>query len=277
VATATPNILLAEDDAVATIVLNRPDKLNAFADDMRERLSAALDEVAARPHLRALVVTGAGRAFCAGGDVHHMLGLARDGAGFERLKPLLDAGRGVVTRLVELPIPTIAAVNGIAAGAGLHLALACDLCLASDRAGFAATFVKIGLHPDWGGTWSLPRRVGLAMAKEMCWTGDTVDAARALEIGLVQRVVPHEKVMDEAIALARRLAAAPAASVRASKRNLSASRFRTLAECLDAEERAQAECWASPDAREGLAAFAEKRTPRFGAAPSPVSRALRFE
>jgi len=271
-------ILLAEDEGVATLVLNRPDKLNAFAGDMRERLYEALEAVAARPHLRALVITGAGRAFCAGGDVHHMAGLAAQGAAFDALRPLLEAGRRVVERLAALPIPTIAAVNGAAAGAGLNLALACDLRIASERATFGATFVRIGLHPDWGGTYFLPRLVGEAKAKELCWLGDVVEAGEAFRIGLVQRVVPHEAMMNEALALARRLAQAPATSVREVKGTLGASWTRTLEACIAAEVDAQQACWESPDVREGLDAFVAKRAPVFGAPAREADRPTgRFE
>jgi 2-(1,2-epoxy-1,2-dihydrophenyl)acetyl-CoA isomerase len=253
-------ILLAEAEGVATLVLNRPERLNAFADDMREQLIAALDAAAARGGIGALVLTGAGRAFSAGGDVHHMAALRQRGAGAEALRPLIDAGRAAIEKLVALPFPTIAAVNGPAAGAGLNLALACDLRIASERASFAESFVRIGLHPDWGGTFFLPRRVGLARALELAWTGDSIDAAEALRIGLVNQVVPHEA----ARALARRLAAAPRLATRLIKRSLHAALERPLAACLDAETEAQAACWASADVAEGLAAFTEKRQPAFG-------------
>src|SRR6185503_15585166 len=178
-------IQLRRDGAVARITLNRPDKLNAFAEDMRERLIDALDAVAADRDARVLILTGAGRAFCAGGDVRHMVDLKRRRAEFHELEPLLTAGRTIVSRLQALTIPTVAAVNGVAAGAGCNLALACDLRWASDQATFGETFVRIGLHADWGGTYFLPRLVGLPMALEMCWTGDVIDAQRALQIGLV--------------------------------------------------------------------------------------------
>ena len=152
-------------EGVARVTLDRPDKLNAFADDMREQLIAALDHVAVAPDVRALVITGAGRAFCSGGDVRHMVALKERDAGFDGVEPLLAAGASIVTRLDSLPFPTIAAVNGVAAGAGLNLALACDLRLASDAATFGETFVRIGLHPDWGGTYFLPRLVGMSKAQ----------------------------------------------------------------------------------------------------------------
>ncbi len=273
-------ILLAVADGVATLVLNRPEKLNAFADDMRERLIETLDAAAARPDVGALVITGAGRAFCAGGDVGHMTALKAAEAPFEELEPLLERGGDVVTRIAALPFPVIAAVNGTAAGAGLNLALACDVRIASEQATFGATFVRIGLHPDWGGSYFLPRRTGLAEALLLCWTGDVIDAAEALRVGLVERIAGHDRVLDEAQALARRLAAAPRASVRAVKRSLRASDQRTLAECLDAERDAQAACWASADVAEGLRAFVEKRAPVFGDAAldldAPPSRGARL-
>ena len=284
----TDLILLESAGGVATLTLNRPAKLNAFADDMREQLVAALERVAADPGARVLVIAGAGRAFCAGGDVHHMARLKERGAGFEELRPLLEAGRAAVARLAALPMPTIAAVNGVAAGAGLNLALACDLRIASDHASFGETFARIGLHPDWGGSYFLPRLVGLAKALELCWLGDMVDAAEALRIGLVNRVVPAEALMNEVGALAARLAQSPRASLRLVKQTLAASFPRTLDRCFDAEMEAQASCWETPDVAEGLAAFVEKRPPRFGAgdsahptgagrAPSPDVLAGKFE
>ncbi|HEY2955150.1 MAG TPA: enoyl-CoA hydratase-related protein [Candidatus Eisenbacteria bacterium] len=276
-------VILSEADGVATVLLNRPEKLNAFADDMREQLSAALDTVARRG-ARALVVTGAGRAFSAGGDLNFMVGLKERGAGYEGLASLVERGGEAVARLAALPFPTLAAVNGPAAGGGLNLALACDLVVASDRATFGQTFVRIGLHPDWGGTYFLPRRVGLAKALELCWTGEMIDAQEALRIGLVEHVWPHESFDAEAKALAARLAAAPRTSVRLAKQALRAGLERTLAECLAAETEAQAACWNSPDSGEGIRAFVEKRKPSFGAgetaslaAAAPSGAARRFE
>ena len=249
---------------VARITLDRPDKLNAFADDMREQLIAALDQVAAAPGVNVLVITGAGRAFCSGGDVRHMVELKARDAAFKELEPLLELGGAIVTRIAALPFPTIAAVNGVAAGAGMNLAVACDLRFASDAASFGETFVRIGLHPDWGGTHALPRLVGLPKALELCWSGDVIDAAEALRLGLVNRVIAHEQFDAEVNAFAAKLATAPQASVRAAKQSLRASGVRTLEECLDAESAAQRACWASADSGEGLRAFVEKRAAKFG-------------
>ena len=259
-------VLLDVREGVATLTLNRPEKLNAFAADMRERLGQALDRVTADRTVRVLVITGAGRAFCAGGDVGHMVQLRERDASFEEFEPMLDAGRVAVTRLAALDIPTVARVNGAAAGAGLNLALACDLRIASDQATFGETFVRLGLHPDWGGTYSLVRRVGLSKALELCWLGDMIDAVEALRIGLVNRVVPHAALDDEVGRLAARLAAAPQTSVRLIKRTLTAAAHRSLAECLEAEVDAVATCWETEDVAEGVRAFVEKRAPRFGSA-----------
>lgn len=274
-------ILLSIENRVAVVTLNRPEKFNAFAGDMRERLVEALDAVAVSD-ANVLVITGAGRAFCAGGDVGFMQKLKEDGAPYDGLAPLIDAGRDIVTRLAALPVPVLAAVNGVAAGAGANLMLACDVRLASDEARFGESFVKIGLHADWGGTFALPRAVGLGKALDLCWTGDVIGADDMLRVGLVQRVWPAASFASEWQAYATKLAAAPQTSVRALKANLRASLHRTLEQCLDAETAAQEACWNSPDSTEGVRAFAEKRTAvfgaparEFGAAPHPRSR--RFE
>ncbi|MFM7232789.1 MAG: enoyl-CoA hydratase/isomerase family protein [bacterium] len=281
---STPSsILLSVANGVAVVTLNRPDKLNAFAGDMRERLVQALECVAEDRSVRVLVLTGAGKGFCSGGDVQHMVDLKARDAGFDALAPLLDAGRAIVTRLAAFEIPVIAAVNGVAAGAGCNLALACDVRLASSDARFGETFVRIGLHPDWGGTWALPRLAGTAAALDLCWTGDLVSADDALRLGLVQRVFPAAEFEAGWREYAARLAAAPATSVRATKRTLRASLERTLDQCLTAESAAQAACWASADSAEGLRAFVEKRAAAFTADPvneadlAPSAAARRFE
>ena len=272
-------------DGIAVITLDRPDQLNAFADDMREQLADALLAAGARSDVRVLVVTGAGRAFCAGGDVKHMVGLKEREESFEALRDLLDAGRRVVSTLASLPFPTLAAVNGPAAGAGMNLALACDLRVASDAATFTESFAKIALHADWGGTYFLPRAVGTSRALELCWLAEPVDAAEALRIGIVSRVWPAADFERQWRALAARLAAAPATSVRLAKETLRASWSRSLDECFEAETDAQRRCWESPDSAEGLRAFVEKRAAVFGGgavtasseAREPLATAHRFE
>ncbi len=277
------SIRLASAGGVATITLNRPEKLNAFAGDMRERLVEALDRIATERAVRVLVLTGAGKGFCSGGDVQHMVELKERGAGFDELAPLLETGRDIVERLAAFDIPVLAAVNGVAAGAGMNLALACDVRLASSEARFGETFVRIGLHPDWGGSYHLPRLAGTAAALDLCWTGELIGADEALRLGIVQHVFPANEFGARWREYAARLAAAPVTSVREAKRTLRASRARTLAECLDAELAAQAACWESADSGEGLAAFADKRAARFGAEAvradslPPSAAALRFE
>lgn len=276
-------ILLAVADGIAVVTLNRPEKLNAFVGDMRERMVQALDAVAADRAVRVLVITGAGKGFCSGGDVQHMVELKGRDAGYEALAPLVDAGRDIVTRLAAFEIPVIAAVNGVAAGAGCNLALACDVRLASTEARFGETFVRIGLHADWGGTYHLTRLAGTANALDLCWTGDLIGAEDALRLGVVQRVWSAVEFEDRWREYAARLAAAPATSLRATKRSIRAALARTLEQCLDAETAAQSACWSSPDSAEGIRAFVEKRPARFSAeplaedafAPSPASR--RFE
>ena len=269
-------VLLDVVDRVATLTLNRPEKLNAFKDDMRDALVPALERVAANTQVRVLVVTGAGRAFSAGGDIQHMVDLQTRGASYQEFLPMLEAGRLAVRQLAALEIPTLAALNGPAAGGGLNLALACDLRIASDRATLGETFVRLGLHIDWGGAYHLPRLVGVAKAFELCWLGEMIDAAEAERIGLVNRVVPHQRFAEEVRSLALRLAAAPQTSVRLTKRTLTASLERSLAECLEAEIEAQGMCWESPDVAEGTRAFLEKRPARFGAEPVALKTG-RFE
>lgn len=264
-----PLILTEIRDGVATLTLNRPEKLNAFAGDMREKISEGLDTIAADPSVRVLVVTGAGRGFSAGGDVKFMVDLKQQGRGYDGLAPLLEAGREAIRRITALPYPTIAAVNGVAAGGGLNLALACDLRIASDQASFGQSFVKIGLHVDWSGAYHLPRLVGVSKALELCWLGDLIDAQEALRIGLVNRVVANDRFREEVEALARRLAGAPQTSIQLAKRTLRASLASTLEESMEAEVRAQEACWNSPDSAEGIVAFGEKRAPRFGAPVDP--------
>ena len=276
------NILLNIAEGVATVTLNRPERLNAFTGEMHAELREALARIKTDASVRALLITGAGRGFCAGQDLSERMmspATARADVGDSLEKnynPLLKTLRA-------LPMPVICAVNGVAAGAGCNLALACDVRLASSEARFGETFVRIGLSPDWGGTFHLPRLAGTAAALDLCWTGDLVGADDALRLGLVQRVYPAAEFDARWREYAAALAAAPATSVRAAKRALRSSFVRTLEQCLDAESSAQAACWASADSAEGLAAFVEKRAPRFGTEPlaeesqAPSAAARRFE
>lgn len=249
-------------DRITAITLNRPDKLNAFSGTMREDLLAALRRAEDDSECRVVVITGAGRAFSAGGDVDYMSGLQRAGD-VASLRKLLDAGRDVVLQLAAMEKPVIASINGIAAGAGCNLALACDYRIASDAAKLGETFVKIGLHPDWGGTWLLPRLVGRGRAAELLMTGRIVEASEALAIGMVDRVVPAAELSNETARLAASIAAAPPIAVTGIKRSLAAADRNDLRAQLDLEAEHQVRAFQSRDAAEGMSAFFEKRPPDF--------------
>jgi 2-(1,2-epoxy-1,2-dihydrophenyl)acetyl-CoA isomerase len=248
------------DGALSTITLNRPEKLNAFTGTMREDLLEALRACEADSGVRVVVITGAGRAFCAGGDVEAMSALQKNGdtAAFRRL---LDAGRDIVLQIAGMSRPVIAAVNGIAAGAGCNLALACDYRLAAEGAKLSESFVRIGLHPDWGGTWLLPRLIGRSRALEILITGRMIDASEALSLGMIDRVAGDLRAETEK--LAQTFAAAPPLAVAGIKRALNASERTDLRAQLELESEHQLQCFSSRDGAEGLAAFFEKRTAVF--------------
>lgn len=257
-----PFITNETDASVTTITLNRPEKLNAFSGTMREDLLEALRAADSDPAARVVVITGAGRAFCSGGDVEYMSGLqkARD---VEAMRKLLNAGRDVVLQIAEMQKTVIASVNGVAAGAGCNLALACDYRIVSDQAKFSESFVRIGLHPDWGGTWLLPRLAGRSRALEMMLTGRMVDAAEALQIGIADRVVAAAALAQETTSFARAVAAAPPIAAAGIKRALRESDRNDLRAQIELESEHQLRAFLSADATEGMAAFFEKRAPKF--------------
>jgi 2-(1,2-epoxy-1,2-dihydrophenyl)acetyl-CoA isomerase len=261
-ASAEAPVLLRIEEGIAWITLNRPDRLNAFAGSMRDDLHDALDRAAEDPETRVIVVTGAGRGFCTGADVEVMSDLLarEDAVTFERY---VEAGMRVVLRLRSVRQPVIAAVNGPAAGAGASLALACDLRLASSRASIGFTFGRIGLHPDWGASWFLPRMVGSGRAAELVFSGRMVDAAEAERIGLFERVFPEDAFEEEVRRTAREYAAKAPLALAAAKATLGRSFGSDLNTMLAAEEEAQLHCFRSADVREGIAAFHEKRRPEF--------------
>jgi len=260
--TAYQNVLVQVADRIGTLTLNRPDKLNAFAGTMRQEIADAIRALAADESVRVLVVTGAGRAFCAGADIAYMkeLTASGDAAAF---RGLVEAGREVVTAIRATPKPVIASVNGPAAGGGANMALACDVRVASDRAAIGQTFNRIGLHPDWGGTFFLPRLVGAAKALELIFGADMISAAEALRLGLFMRVVPHDELAAATREVAHGLAEKPPMALALAKQAIYASERHTLDDQLDMELAHQLRCFQSSDAREGLAAFLEKRPPRF--------------
>jgi 2-(1,2-epoxy-1,2-dihydrophenyl)acetyl-CoA isomerase len=255
-------VLLRVEEGVAWITLNRPDRLNAFSGDMRDRLHDALDRAATDAGVRVIVITGAGRGFCTGADVEVMSDLLQrgDDATFETL---VQAGMRVIRRLQSIQQPVIAAVNGPAAGAGASLALACDFRIASEKASIGLTFNRIGLHPDWGATWSLPRLVGPGRAAELVMSGRMVDAREAERIGLFERVFADDWFEDEVRKAAQELAAKPPLALALAKRTLAASLDSGLDDMLTAEGERQMRCFRSADAKEGISAFNEKRKPAF--------------
>jgi 2-(1,2-epoxy-1,2-dihydrophenyl)acetyl-CoA isomerase len=256
------NIKVVEDNGIATITLNRPDKLNAFVGHMRRDLALMLERASSAHRIRVVVITGAGGAFCAGGDIGYMAELMERGDEDEFMR-LLGAGRRVVTAIRQMAKPVIAAIGGPAAGAGFNLALACDLRLASRSATFSQSFIRIGMHPDWGGTYFLPRLVPSNIACEMFFLGDVIDAEQALRWGLVNRVVPDEELEAETRRLAERLRDAAPEPIAAAKHAIYMSDAESLDRMLQYEMEAQLRCFRSKDAREGIRAFLEKRGPHF--------------
>src|SRR5918911_3690367 len=206
------NINVDFEGGIVTITLNRPEKLNAFAGHMRRDLAEALEHASSDPEARVVVITGAGRAFSTGADVGRM-GELMDEGDVEEFKRLLGAGRRVLTAIRQMLKPVVASVNGPAYGAGFNLALACDMRLAAESATFSQSFVKVGLHPDWGGSFFLPRAVPSNLACEMFFLGDALDARRAYELGLVNRVVADSELAAETHRLALRLRDAPPQAV----------------------------------------------------------------
>jgi 2-(1,2-epoxy-1,2-dihydrophenyl)acetyl-CoA isomerase len=248
--------------AVATIELDRPQAMNAWDRELGEALRGAVEEVAADDAIRAVTITGAGRAFSAGADLK--AGFDPTPAGFPDVGTALrERYHPIITGIREMPKPVVAAVNGPAAGIGCSLALACDLVLAAESAYFLLAFVNIGLVPDGGSSLLIPARVGFARAAEMAMLGERVPAPKALEWGLINRVVDGEALHGEADALADRLAAGPTRSYAGTKRQLNAWMYSRMHEQLELEAEIQHELAASGDFMEGVTAFAEKRPANF--------------
>jgi 2-(1,2-epoxy-1,2-dihydrophenyl)acetyl-CoA isomerase len=240
------------------ITLNRPERLNALTVEMAAALSAALDEAAADDNCRALLLTGAGRGFCAGQDLTAIVDATPADLGH-----LLDHYHPLILQLRALPMPVVCAVNGVAAGAGANLALACDIVLAARSASFVEAFARIGLIPDCGGTWFLPRLVGTARARALAMLAEPLPAATAAEWGLIWQMVEDDRLMAEAQALAARLASQATTALALTKSALDAAATNPLDRQLDLERDLQAEAGASPDHREGVRAFLDKRPPLF--------------
>jgi len=257
---AYKTLLVERAGATATIVLNRPEVRNALDLVMRQELLAALDEIEADAEVRVLVLRGASGHFCAGGDVRTMRERRYTSAEGRARVEMLNR---FIVRLVNFPRPTLAMVEGVAVGAGCNLALACDLVVASEDAKFGEVFAKIGLVPDGGGTYLLPRLVGLARAKELIFTADIIDAAEALRLGLINRVVPARELAAVTRDLAERIAAGPPLALRMAKELVNRAAASDLETALNLEAFAQGVAIASDDHQEGVSAFFEKRRPRF--------------
>jgi 2-(1,2-epoxy-1,2-dihydrophenyl)acetyl-CoA isomerase len=256
------SIQFSIDNGIAILTLNRPDKLNSFTQAMHLEVRDALEKLQADKSVRVLVLTGAGRGFCAGQDLGDRA--------VEPGSPGVDLGESVekfyaplVLTLRSLPMPVICAVNGVAAGAGANLALACDIVLAAKSASFIEAFCKLGLIPDTGGTWHLPRMIGMARATGLAMLGEKLSAEKAEEWGLIWRAVDDESLMDEAMKMASHFATAPTKGLAFTKKALQASYANTLPQQLQLEADMMRELGYSHDYREGVAAFMAKRPANF--------------
>jgi len=260
----TQDLVEVVKDGVAVLTLNRPERLNAMSGPMVEALLEALPRLARDAAVGVVVLTGAGRAFCAGGDVKAMAeGREMSGDTLEERAQGLRSRMEISRWLHELPKPTIAMVRGAAAGAGLSLALACDLRIAGDLARLGTAFARVGYSGDFGGSFFLTRLVGTAKARELYFTADLLDAQEALRLGLVNRVVPDAQLEEETLALAARLSRGPRIAYRYMKRNLNAAESGSLAELLDLEAWHHMRCGMTEDHREATRAFVDKREPVF--------------
>jgi len=250
-------------ETIAVITFNRPEALNALSLQLTKDLLSAIGK-AVGEKARAVVITGEGRAFCSGGDLREMqLMWQKEGRIEAFLEEPLKALHDVILLIRETPIPFIAAVQGVCAGAGTNFALACDLVFAAENATFNEAFVRIGLSPDCGGSFFLPRAVGEKLAAELFMTGETVSAERAAQFGMINRVVQADDLMTETLLMARKLALAPTASIGRIKQMLNASFSNNLSQQLDLEHKLQIESGKGSDFKEGVEAFFEKRPPNF--------------
>jgi 2-(1,2-epoxy-1,2-dihydrophenyl)acetyl-CoA isomerase len=255
-------VLQHVEDGLAILTLNRPDRMNAINTEMVTALNEALTAISIDKYIHAVLITGAGRGFCAGGDLKEIWE-GRKNNNKESLEPLLRSGMGAVLKMRTMRQPVVAAVNGPAAGAGLNIALAADVRFASEAASFGETFAKVGLFPDYGGTYFLPQLVGHAKAAELFYSGDMFDAKTALELGIVNKLLPADKLMGEAKAFAMSVVHGPRMASRALKQVLFGDERVALTKALEYEVEEQIRCFASEDCAEGLRAFFEKRKPNF--------------
>ena len=257
-----PDLLESTENGITTLTLNRPERLNALSGEMTSGLKEALERLATDRDCGVIVIAGAGRGWCAGGDVKTMESRGRDQTIEERAEGLRRSHQ-LPLLIRTIPKVVIASINGPAAGAGFSLALACDLRIAGKSARFGTAFARIGYSGDYGGTWSLTRLVGTAKARELYFTADLIDAEEAGRLGIVNKVVPDDELQAETTAFARRIADGPLVALGYMKRNLLAAETEPFATVLDLEAQHQARCGMTEDHKEAVAAFNEKRRPVF--------------
>jgi 2-(1,2-epoxy-1,2-dihydrophenyl)acetyl-CoA isomerase len=254
------SLIIETRDGVATITLNRPSKLNALNEEMLREISVAIGDMGDDQQVKAIIITGAGRAFCSGADLSEENFSAPDKT---RWFETLQKANRIITGIRNIPKPVIAAINGIAAGGGCNLALACDIIIASEKATFSEIYITRGLHPDLGGIYFLPRLVGIAKASDLFLTGRTIDAAEADRIGLISRVVPEEQLEKTSHDIALVLAQGPTLAIQMIKASINQSLLMDLNTVLESEARAQSMIATTKDFQEGLKAFFDKRKPVF--------------
>ena len=266
-------ILVGTRDRVTTITLNRPDSFNALNETLTDEVCLALEEARTDDRIGAVVVTGAGHAFCSGQDLKSIQDQGSGGniGDFVRSHLRLHFNR-MILAIRQLPKPVVGSINGVAAGAGMSLALACDLRVGSDRSSFMQAFARVGLVPDSGSTYLLPALVGSSRALDLAWTARRVGADEALSIGLLNRKVPEADLATEAQQLAASLARGPALATALAKEAIYGAAERGLSAALELEADLQAECIVTADFQEGVTAFLEKREPGFGRSPGPAEK-----
>jgi len=261
-ASAAPVLLESRQGSIITLVMNRPDRLNALNNELSTAINVALTRIANDHSIHVVIFTGAGRAFCAGGDLG-AIGKGRERGDETELAPILRSGMQAVLKMRTMPQPVIAAVNGPAAGAGMNLALAADIRIAAEEAVLGQNFAKVGLFPDYGGTFFLPELVGPSIAAEMFYAGEMIEAKTALRLGLVNIVVPADRLEAEVRAYAEKIASGPQVAIRAVKHTLFGAHEKALVTALEKEVEHQVKCFHSQDCQEGIRAFLEKRAPKF--------------
>ena len=252
------NVILEKKDKIALLTLNRPERLNAFSKKMRLEILDALTIVSKDSTIRVCIITGKGRAFCAGGDIAIMKEL-KETNNAELLNSFLAQGKEVLKRILTLPIPVLAAINGPAAGAGMNLALSCDIRIASDTASFGQTFINIGLNTDWGGSFFLPHFTGTAKALELIWTGKMISAEEAFTMNLVNKVVPAAELMDTTYAFAQELIKKSAFAIKTAKQSVYRSYDSLIDDALNFENKVQIDCFLSQECTDGLSEFLNRK------------------